>query len=181
MVSEAVFCSRLRSASSTSGFCSDAVSRTESCKWQKPSMPLHSLTKLNIITKSFGANNLAAAACSPIFSVVLQKFGSRTTLIAWAIIAGAGISLGILFVKPRVPVKSEEGPKASFSWQPFRRPRFYLFALSMFLQGLGNFLPAAYLPSYSTDIGLPLAQGSLLITFLSLSGMIGQSLLGLLT
>ncbi|KAI4603390.1 hypothetical protein KJ359_006185 [Pestalotiopsis sp. 9143b] len=144
-------------------------------------MPLHSLTKLNIITKSFGANNLAAAACSPIFSVVLQKFGSRTTLIAWAIIAGAGISLGILFVKPRVPVKSEEGPKASFSWQPFRRPRFYLFALSMFLQGLGNFLPAAYLPSYSTDIGLPLAQGSLLITFLSLSGMIGQSLLGLLT
>ncbi|KAH6646771.1 major facilitator superfamily domain-containing protein [Truncatella angustata] len=128
----------------------------------------------------FGSNNLAAAACSPIFSIVLQKFGSRTVLIAWAIIAGVGISLGILFVRPRVP-QSSEGSKTSFSWQPFRRPRFYIFALSMFLQGLANFLPAAYLPSYSTDIGLSLAQGSLLITFLSLSGMIGQSLLGLLT
>lgn len=51
----------------------------------------------------------------------------------------------------------------------------------MTLQGLANFLPAAYLPSYATDLGFPTAQGALLITYLSLSGMIGQSLLGLLT
>ncbi|KAK8863402.1 MFS general substrate transporter [Apiospora arundinis] len=126
----------------------------------------------------FGANNLAAAAFSPIFSVVLEKFGSRATLIAWAIFAGVGISLGILLVHPRVSANGEGTTKSTFSWRPFCRPIFYLFAVSMFLQGLSNFLPAAYLPSYSTEIGLPLAQGSLLITFLSISGMIGQTLLG---
>lgn len=51
----------------------------------------------------------------------------------------------------------------------------------MLIQGLANMLPANYLPSYSTDLGLPVAQGALLITVLSLSGMVGQSLLGLLT
>lgn len=129
---------------------------------------------------SFGSNNLAAAACSPIFAVVLRKFGPRVVLIAWAVIAGAGISLSIFLVRSR-NVTCTAALKRDFSWRPFAKPLFWLFALSMLIQGLANMLPANYLPSYSTDLGLPVAQGALLITVLSLSGMIGQSLLGLLT
>jgi predicted MFS family arabinose efflux permease len=51
----------------------------------------------------------------------------------------------------------------------------------MILQGLANFLPATYLPSYATDLGISVSNASLLITYLSLSGMIGQALLGALT
>lgn len=113
------------------------------------------------------------------FSVLLQKFGPRTVLIGWAILAGTVISAGILFVKQRLV--TYEHVNASVSWRPFKRPIFWVFALSMFLQGLANFLPATYLPSYATDLGIPVSQAALLITVLSLSGMIGQSLLGALT
>lgn len=129
---------------------------------------------------SFGSNNLAAAACSPIFAIVLRKFGPRVVLIAWAVIAGAGISLSIFLVKSRNAIRTTNA-KQDFSWRPFTKPLFWLFAFSMLIQGLANMLPASYLPSYCTDLGLPVAQGALLITFLALSGMIGQSLLGLLT
>jgi len=67
------------------------------------------------------------------------------------------------------------------TWRPFQKPLFFLFALSMILQGLANFIPAAYLPTYATDLGNSPEKASLLITFLSLSGMIGQSLMGALT
>lgn len=129
---------------------------------------------------SFGSNNLAAAACSPIFAIVLRKFGPRVLLIAWAVIAGAGISLSIFLARSRNANRTAT-PTQDFSWRPFAKPLFWLFALSMLIQGLANMLPANYLPSYCTDLGLPVAQGALLITFLSLSGMIGQFLLGLLT
>ncbi|KAG8169444.1 hypothetical protein KVR01_000189 [Diaporthe batatas] len=128
----------------------------------------------------FGSNNFAAAACSPIFAIVLRKFGPRALLIAWAVIAGAGISLSIFFVRSRNTTRTAMS-KQNFSWKPFAKPLFWLFALSMLVQGLANMLPADYLPSYCTDLGLPTAQGALLITVLSLSGMIGQFLLGLLT
>lgn len=67
------------------------------------------------------------------------------------------------------------------SLRPLKKPIFWLFTFSMILQGLANFLPAAYLPSYATDLGVSVSDGALLITYLSLSGMIGQTLLGLLT
>ncbi|KAK1972399.1 MFS general substrate transporter [Colletotrichum sublineola] len=127
----------------------------------------------------FGSNNIAAAGFSPVFSLVLERWGPRTVLTAWAILAASVISLCILFVRPRLTKYDET--TAEVSWGSFKKPLFWLFALSMTLQGLANFLPAAYLPSYATDVGVPTTQGALLITYLSLSGMIGQSLLGALT
>lgn len=100
-------------------------------------------------------------------------------LIGWAILSGSIISIGILFVRPRLTRYEEEHTQVSL--KQLKKPLFWLFALSMALQGLANFLPAAYLPSYATDLDVPVAQAALLITYLSLSGMIGQSLLGLLT
>jgi predicted MFS family arabinose efflux permease len=58
---------------------------------------------------------------------------------------------------------------------------FWLFVFSMTLQSLANNLPANYLPSYATDIGISTEKAALLVTYLSLSGIIGQVLLGALT
>jgi MFS family permease len=63
-------------------------------------------------------------------------------------------------------------------WLFLTRPLLYLFALSMALQGFSNFLPATFLPSYAVDLGFSPAQGGLLITALSLSGMAGQTAFG---
>ncbi|KAK1973317.1 major facilitator superfamily domain-containing protein [Colletotrichum cereale] len=131
----------------------------------------------------FGSNNIAAAGLSPVFSLVLERFGPRTVLTAWAILAASVISVCILFVRPRVTKydKTTEESKEKVSWGSFKKPLFWLFALSMMLQGLASHLPAAYLPSYATDVGVSTTQAALLITYLSLAGMVGQSLLGALT
>lgn len=67
------------------------------------------------------------------------------------------------------------------SARPFKSPYFWLFILSMTLQSLANNLPANYLPSYATDLGVSTENAALLVTWLSMSGIIGQAALGHLT
>lgn len=67
------------------------------------------------------------------------------------------------------------------SLRPFKSPRFWLFILSMVLQSFANNLPANYLPSFATDLGVSTERAALLVTWLSLSGIIGQAALGHLT
>ncbi|KAL0931402.1 Mch2p [Colletotrichum truncatum] len=133
----------------------------------------------------FGAPNIAAAGLSPIFSVLLKRFGPRATLIGWAVFTAVIISLGILCVRSRRDIKAQAA--AAASRQPsstlrlFKKPVFWLFVFSMTLQSLANNLPANYLPSYATDLGVSPEQGALLVTFLSLFGIIGQISIGALT
>ncbi|KAK7438828.1 Mch2p [Colletotrichum acutatum] len=132
----------------------------------------------------FGAPNIAAAGLSPIFSVLLKRFGPRTTLIGWAVFTAVIISLGILSVRPRRTSKSEmeaAARQSSSVTRVFKKPVFWLFVFSMTLQSLANNLPANYLPSYATDLGISPEKGALLVTFLSLFGIIGQISLGALT
>ncbi|KXH44355.1 Mch2p [Colletotrichum simmondsii] len=132
----------------------------------------------------FGAPNIAAAGLSPIFSVLLKRFGPRTTLIGWAVFTAVIISLGILFVRPRRTSKSEmeaAARQSSSTTRVFKKPVFWLFVFSMTLQSLANNLPANYLPSYATDLGVSPEKGALLVTFLSMFGIIGQISLGALT
>ena len=143
-------------------------------------LPQSSIARYLFLTlPSFGANNIAAAAFSPVFATCLSHFGPRTTLIAWAILAGSVLSVSIFFVRARGAVETQYAQNVTLA--PFKKPLFWLFALSLILQGLANFLPAAYLPSYATDLGITVSNASLLITYLSLSGMIGQALMGALT
>jgi MFS family permease len=67
------------------------------------------------------------------------------------------------------------------SLKPLRKPLLWIFILSMALQSLANNLPANYLPSYATDLGIASDKAALLVTYLSLAGIVGQVLLGALT
>lgn len=67
------------------------------------------------------------------------------------------------------------------SIRPLKNPIFWLFIASMTLQSLANNLPANYLPSFATDLGVSREKAALLVTWLSLSGIVGQALLGALT
>ncbi|WQF85929.1 Putative major facilitator superfamily, MFS transporter superfamily [Colletotrichum destructivum] len=133
----------------------------------------------------FGAPNIAAAGLSPIFSILLKRFGPRTTLIGWAVFTAIVISLGIMCVRPRRTHQEEmattAAQKPASLRRLFKRPVFWLFVFSMTLQSLANNLPANYLPSYASDLGVSPEKGALLVTFLSLSGIVGQISLGALT
>jgi predicted MFS family arabinose efflux permease len=91
------------------------------------------------------------------------------------------IFLAILVVHPREPVKSEAIIKQEpVTWKPFRKPLFWLVALSVFLQGLANMLPATYIPTYATNLGISSTKASLLLTVLNICGMVGQVAFGFL-
>lgn len=51
----------------------------------------------------------------------------------------------------------------------------------MALQSLANNIPVNYLPSYATDLGVSSSNAALLVTYLLLSGVVGQPLAGALT
>ncbi|KAF4584153.1 MFS general substrate transporter [Ophiocordyceps camponoti-floridani] len=129
----------------------------------------------------FGSNNISAAALSPIFSFFLNRYGPRLTLLLWSLTSGILISICMFCVHPRRAKLDYEEDACKVRLKSLRKPLFLLFALSMMFQGLSNFLPSAYLPSYASDFGIPARKGALLITTMSLSGVIGQPLLGLLT
>ncbi|KAK3214382.1 hypothetical protein GRF29_28g2912292 [Pseudopithomyces chartarum] len=132
----------------------------------------------------FGAANIASAILSPVFAVLLRRFGPRTTLIGWAIFIAIVISLGIVCVRSR-PMETtrteEEKQLSKSSLRPLKSPLLWLFVLSMALQSLANNLPANYLPSYATDLGVGSDEAALLVTYLCLAGIVGQILLGALT
>lgn len=133
---------------------------------------------------SFGANNVASAALSPIFSILLKRFGPRTTLLGWTVFIAVAITVGILLVRPRLTastIAETQARQPLLSLRPFKSPIFWLFVSSMAVQSLANNLPANYLPSYATDLGVSTENAALLVTYLSLSGIIGQVLLGALT
>jgi cyanate permease len=112
---------------------------------------------------------------------LLNRFGPKPVLIAWGIFAGVVIFLAIFVVHPRERVESERTTKQEpVSWKPFRKPLFWLVALSVFLQGLGNMLPATYIPTYATDLGISSTNASLLLTVLNICGMVGQVAFGFL-
>lgn len=94
------------------------------------------------------------------------------------------ISLGILCIRPRRPHAACVDAGAhehTLTLNPFKSPYFWLFVVSMAVQSLANNLPANYLPSYATDLGVDSTKAALLVTYLSLSGIIGQVSLGALT
>ncbi|KAF3812112.1 hypothetical protein GCG54_00009796 [Colletotrichum gloeosporioides] len=132
----------------------------------------------------FGAPNIAAAGLSPVFSLLLKRFGRRITLIGWAVFTAIIISLGIICVRPRRDRKAEvaaASQQLSSMKRISKKPVFWLFVVSMTLQSLANNLPANYLPSFATDLGASPEKGALLVTFLSLFGIIGQISIGALT
>jgi cyanate permease len=167
-----------------SGFCTAAVLRMVSCKSKSTesySPRIHTQLPNN---PSFGSANIASAALSPIFAILLRRYGQRTTLLGWTVFTGVVLTAGILCVRSRpthsVNVEAER-LKAKSSLRPFKSPILWLFVLSMALQSLANNLPANYLPSYASDLGVASDKGALLVTYLSLSGIVGQVSLGALT
>lgn len=179
MASLAVFCSHHASATSMNGSSSVVGLQMVFCQLQ------HQYDQQTFADCfSFGSANIASAALSPVFAVLLRRFGPRPTLIGWAIAIAIVISIGIVCVRsrPHETVRTEaEKDIAKSSLRPFKSPLLWLFVLSMALQSLANNLPANYLPSYATDLGIATDNAALLVTYLSLSGIIGQVLLGALT
>ncbi|KIY65693.1 MFS general substrate transporter [Cylindrobasidium torrendii FP15055 ss-10] len=123
-----------------------------------------------------------------VIQALLTKYGSKTTLIAlvWNYIFGScaftnlsckGTSFCVIiptfpFIKPRVPVAHIVQTRP-VNTDFLRSSRFWILFMSNAFQGLGNFVPTLYMPTFATALNLH-SGGTI-----SLSLMNGASALGL--
>jgi MFS family permease len=115
-----------------------------------------------------------------IIEAMLKKYGYKTTLrasaIALAILTGPFLPL----LRGRLP-PSEQTAIAKTNWSFLKKPLFWIYCSSALLQGFGISLPALYLPSYATALGLQSTQGALLLALLAIFQVLGQFTFGYLS
>ncbi|RCI12816.1 hypothetical protein L249_0540 [Ophiocordyceps polyrhachis-furcata BCC 54312] len=127
----------------------------------------------------WAAKSAVGVAMPFVFSVMLQSFGLRITLLSWAA-ASAFLTLPVLILmKPRLPLPSTPAARP-VSWRFSRSPIFWMTQLGVMSQAVGYRMPATYLASYAAELHLPDVAGPLLLAFFSLSSVPGSVLIGIL-
>ena len=128
---------------------------------------------------SCGAGAAAGAGLPPVYTVCLNKYGYKVTLIGWGLVTFVVTTFGLLFVHPRTP--PEKAPKPTRNDFDFlRKPLFLICLTATFVQALAHYGPSVYLPSIGADFGLTNTQGALLVSLVNLAQAIGQPLQGML-
>ncbi|KAK1701767.1 hypothetical protein CaCOL14_010855 [Colletotrichum acutatum] len=111
---------------------------------------------------------------------LLAKYGHQKTLRAMAVAQFVTLLPMIPFIKGRLPA-SRRGTLKKGDFKFFKRPLFYCFALTNFLEALGYYIPALYLPIYATSLGFSGTMGALILAANNLATIFGQLALGYIT
>lgn len=128
----------------------------------------------------FGASGVSGLILPFILEASLNRFGFRVTLRAFAIGVVVITGPSLVLVRPRVLEKNTA--RADHGTFHFLTDKtFWLFVLAVFLQGIGFYLPAIFLPSFAHALSLSHAQGALLLALCSLAQVTGQIALGRLS
>ncbi|KAE8453211.1 hypothetical protein EG329_011278 [Mollisiaceae sp. DMI_Dod_QoI] len=113
-----------------------------------------------------------------LLNYLLTHLGYHTTLRIWALILLCLCMPLIHYVKPRLPPPSVPAPRKPISYSfIFTRSHLFLQA-SNILESLGFFIPAIYIPSYTTSLNLPPYTGTLVLSLLNLFSVLGAIFLG---
>jgi MFS family permease len=125
--------------------------------------------------------NIAGVVMPFIMSSLLDAFGPRTTLQAWAVTLFVLTAPSLYFLKPRIPVSQAFATtQRPISWKFLKHSTFWMLQLGVFFQSLGYFIPNTYLASYSHTIGLPAITGTVMIAIFNVASVPGGLLIGML-
>ncbi|KAM3560742.1 hypothetical protein MY1884_002762 [Beauveria asiatica] len=141
-----------------------------------------------------GASGISGTAMPFVVQALLARYGYATTLRA---VAGALVVLTgpvMPFLQRRVPPATAAHrhggggstpppppPPPRIDWRFLRTELFWIYTLSNVLQGFGYFLPALYLPSYASALGLGERAGAVLLAVMSVAQVCGQFAFGYLS
>jgi MFS family permease len=114
-----------------------------------------------------------------IMSALLDRFGPRTTLQAWAIALIVLTAPLLFYLKPRIPL-SNSHTQRPLSWTFLKNPGFWMLQIGNVVQAFGYLLPTTYLASYANDLGLPSFSGALLLAVFSIASVPGSLFIGYL-
>lgn len=130
-----------------------------------------------VITSAAGVSGIAMPF---IIESLLERYGHRITLRAFAVAMTTLTGPLIPFMKSRLP-PSQTSAATRQDWSFARSPLFFVYSTANIAQGLGFFFPSLFLPSYAASIGLGSRYGALLLALMSFAQVLGQSIFGLLS
>ncbi|KAJ4257527.1 hypothetical protein NW762_008651 [Fusarium torreyae] len=114
-----------------------------------------------------------------LFSVLLQRFGLKATLLSWAVASVAMTLPTLFFMKPRVEISRDSRPRP-ISFAFFGFASFWMLQFGITVQSLGYLMPSTYLASYANAIGLSSVTGPVLLALFSLASVPGSLIHGML-
>ncbi|KAJ5537804.1 hypothetical protein N7494_007283 [Penicillium frequentans] len=109
---------------------------------------------------------------------LLDRFGFRTTLRAFAIALFLLTAPLVYFVKPRVPIPKNRPSPPPPNLRFIMTFTFALFELCNTIEALGFFLPSLYLPTYAGMIGASSSLQALTVILFNLASVVGCVLMG---
>ncbi|KAK5999450.1 hypothetical protein QM012_005451 [Aureobasidium pullulans] len=124
------------------------------------------------------AGAAAGAGLPPVYTVCLNRYGYKMTLIGWGLITFVVTSLGLLCVRPRMPEPAKPPAPSMRDFGFTTKPLFLIMLLAIMVQAIAHYGPSLYLPSYGADFGLSAAEAAMLASLLNLAQAIGQPLQG---
>ncbi|KAJ5626742.1 hypothetical protein N7528_004169 [Penicillium herquei] len=109
---------------------------------------------------------------------LLDKYGFRTTLRAFAVALFLLTAPLVYFVKPRVPVAKNHASPPPPDLRFIMTSTFALFELCNTIEALGFFLPSLYLPTYAGMLGASSNLQALTVILFNVASVVGCVLMG---
>jgi len=130
----------------------------------------------------FAGAGLGGALFPILITLLLAKTGSwRWTLRIWATCMAVIGGIALRFVKARVPViRNQPGQIKPVNLSFLKGPLFICIATTIFIQAVAYFPVSLYMPTYTSALGLPIINGTLVLAVFNLASVIGQVVFGLL-
>ncbi|KAG8723612.1 hypothetical protein FRC09_002577 [Ceratobasidium sp. 395] len=134
----------------------------------------------------FGGAGAGGMVYPIIINYLLETLGFRWTLRIWTGFVLISSSVALIFMKPRLPLL---GPPAvpnvglwtrikQQHWSFLYNPLFISISITSFIQSLAYFPVSLYMPVYTSSLGLPPLNGTIVLAVFNLSSVISQMLLG---
>ena len=114
-----------------------------------------------------------------VFDTLLQRYSLRATLLAWTVASALMTLPTLLFLKPRIPLRSRSQTQA-LSFVFLKHASFWMMLIGIVLQASGYMMPSTYIASYASAVGLPSAAGPILLSLFSLASVPGAVIFGML-
>ncbi|ORY32024.1 putative monocarboxylate transporter [Naematelia encephala] len=131
----------------------------------------------------FSCKNIVGTTCPFILRAMIDTYGFRTTLKAWAAIVG-GTSVFAIFLIPTHPSKLSihQTRARKIPWDFLRHRSIYFYSIAIIFQSSGYGIPQSYLSTYARQITL-LSQtsGTLMLALFNAPGIIASSFFGWLS
>lgn len=129
----------------------------------------------------WAGKSVAGVVLPFIMSALLERFGARATLQAWAVTLFILTAPLLFFLKPRIPLSQRAViSQRPISWKFLKHSTFWMLQLGVFFQSLGYFIPNTYLASYSHAIGLSDITGTIMISIFNFTSIPGGIVIGMM-